>query len=221
MSFGKLYGFHGNSRSTVLLVIAKENNLDIEFAEVKPPNVDAAYLKLNPLARVPTFVGSDGLLLTEVMAVAIYFSSQVEDTTLLGSSKADFASIIRWMSFTNSEVLPKLGGWFRPLIGMDPFNKARVEDSKKAALKALRVLEQHLQLHTYLVIGTVTLADFFAASMLSRGFAYVLDTAWCFENPNTTRWYKEITSLPSWKAVIPSAKMIEVALKYPPTDGQP
>ena len=66
------FDMQGNSRSTVLLVIAKENNLDIEFVEVKPPKVDAEYLKLNPLARVPTFVGSDGLLLTEVMAIAIY-----------------------------------------------------------------------------------------------------------------------------------------------------
>jgi elongation factor 1-gamma len=78
ISFGKLYGSHnrlcylGNSRSTVLLVIAKENNLGIKFAEVKPPKVDAEYLKLNPLALVPTFVGTDGLLLTEVMAIAIY-----------------------------------------------------------------------------------------------------------------------------------------------------
>jgi elongation factor 1-gamma len=124
------------------------------------------------------------------------------------------------MSFTNSEVLPKLGGWFRPLIGLDPFNKDRLEDSKKAASKALKVLEQHLELHTYLVNGTVTLADLFAASMLSRGFSCVLDSAWRSENPNITRWYKEITGQPSWKAVIPSTKMIEVALKDPPTIGQ-
>jgi elongation factor 1-gamma len=125
------------------------------------------------------------------------------------------------MSFTNSEVLPKLSGWFRPLVGIDPFDKARVEDSKKAALKALAVLEQHLQHHSYFVSGNITLADFFAASMLSRGFAYVLDSAWCSGHPNITRWYRQIINQPSWKAVVPSAKMIQVAVTYPAAAGQP
>jgi hypothetical protein len=33
------------------LVIAKENNLDIEFVEVKPPKVDAEYLKVGSRAK--------------------------------------------------------------------------------------------------------------------------------------------------------------------------
>lgn len=122
------------------------------------------------------------------------------------------------MSFTNSEVLPKLGGWFRPLINKDPFNKDRVDESKRGALMALRVLEQHLQHQSFLACDDITLADFFAASMLSRGFMYVLDGAWCSESPNITQWYKIITSHPSWKAVMPSTKMIDFALKYPSSD---
>lgn len=54
------------------LVVAKENKLDIELVHTQPPNVDAEYLKLNPLGCVPTFVGSNGFLLSEVMAIAIY-----------------------------------------------------------------------------------------------------------------------------------------------------
>ncbi|CRK38558.1 hypothetical protein BN1708_020538, partial [Verticillium longisporum] len=50
-------------------------------------------------------------------------TSQNEKTTLLGKTKQDYASILRWMSFVNSEVLPPLGGWFRPLLGRDPYNK--------------------------------------------------------------------------------------------------
>jgi len=51
-----------------------------------------------------------------------------------------YASILKWMSFFNSEVLPPLGGWLRPILGRDPYNKKNVDDSSKAALKAVGVV---------------------------------------------------------------------------------
>ncbi|KAL2432501.1 Elongation factor 1-gamma 2 [Exophiala dermatitidis] len=216
MSFGKLYGYKDNARSTALLAVAKENNLDIELVETRPPNVDTEYLKLNPLGRIPTFVGSNGFVLTESIAIAIYFTSQNEKTTLLGKTKQDYASIVRWMSFSNSEVLPNIGGWFRPLIGRDPYNKKSVDDAKAAALKALKVLEQHLLVHTFLVGERITLADLYVTSQISRGFQYVLDKAWRSENPNTTRWFETVTAQPIWKAIIEQPILVEEAVKYTP-----
>ena len=72
MSFGKLYAFEDNARSIVLRAVAKENNLDIDLVETRPPDVTTDYLKLNPLGRVPTFVGANGFILTESIAIAIY-----------------------------------------------------------------------------------------------------------------------------------------------------
>lgn len=57
----------------VLLAIAKENNLDIEFIETEPAKgLSAEYKKLNPLGRVPTFEAPNGWVLSEVIAIAIY-----------------------------------------------------------------------------------------------------------------------------------------------------
>merc|ERR1712169_168179 len=164
-------------------------------------------------ARVPTFVGANGFILTESIAIAIYFASQNEKTTLLGKTKQDYASIVRWMSFSNSEVLPTLSGWFRPLIGRDPYNKKSVDDSKAAALKVLQVLEQHFPIHTFLVGERLTLADLFTASQIARGFQYTLDKAWRSENPNVTRWYDTITNQPIWKAIIEQPIMVEAEVK--------
>jgi elongation factor 1-gamma len=58
-----------------LLAVAKENKLDVELVETKPPVKDLEYLKLNPLGRVPTFVGANGYILTETMAIAVYCTS--------------------------------------------------------------------------------------------------------------------------------------------------
>ncbi|PVH92018.1 eEF1-gamma domain-containing protein [Periconia macrospinosa] len=213
MSFGKLYSYAGNPRTTSLLAVAKENGLDLEFVETQPSEASAEYLKLNKLGKVPTFEGADGYVLSESIAIAVYLTSQNEKTSLLGKTKQDYASILRWMSFANQEVLTPLGGWFRPIIGRDPYNKKNVDESQKAALKAVHVFEEHLLTHTYLVGERLTLADIFAASIFARGFQYFFDKKWRSENPNVTRWYETVYNVPSYTAVAGKLEFIEEAIK--------
>jgi hypothetical protein len=140
-------------------------------------------------------------------------ASQNEKTSLLGKTKQDYATILRWMSFANTEVLSPLGGWFRPILGRDPYNKKNVDESQKAALKAVHVIEEHLLTHTYLVGERLTLADIFAASILARGFQYFFDKQWRDDNPNTTRWYETIYNQSSYSAVAPKLEFISEAMK--------
>ncbi|KAI9653588.1 MAG: hypothetical protein M1831_005970 [Alyxoria varia] len=219
MSFGKLYSFIPNARSIGILAAAKDNKLDLELVETKPSDgVSTDYQKLNKLGRVPTFVGTDNYVLTECLAIAVYVTSQNEKTTLLGKTKQDYASILRWMSFGNSEVLPQIANWFRPLTGQDPYNKKNVETSQKSANQALKVLEDHLMINTFLVGERITLADLMVAGFVSRGFENVLDKKWRQDNPSTTRWYETIVNQPIYNAVIPEAKFCAEALKnQPPT----
>lgn len=125
------------------------------------------------------------------------------------------------MSFVNSEVLPPLGGWFRPLIGRDPYNKKNVEESQKAALKAVHTLEEHLLTHTYLVSERLTLADIFGASILARGFQYFFDKTWRSNNPNVTRWYETVYNLPSYTQTAGKLEFINEAIKYVPPKKEP
>ncbi|KAG9233723.1 putative elongation factor 1-gamma 2 [Amylocarpus encephaloides] len=215
--FGKLYTYPGNPRSTAIHAVAKANNVDIEVVEIEPAKgVSADYLKINKLGKVPTFVGADGYTLHESIAIAIYITSQNEKTTLLGKTKQDYATILKWMSFFNSEVLPTLGGWFRPLIGRDPYNKKSVEDSSKAALKAIGVVEDHLLNNTYLAGERITLADLFAAGIISRGFQFFFDKKWRSGNPNVTRWYETVYNQPIYSAVVDELTFIDEAIKYTP-----
>jgi elongation factor 1-gamma len=215
--FGKLYTYPGNPRSTAILAVAKANNVEVEVVETEPgKGLSDEYLKLNKLGKVPTFVGSDGYTIHEAIAIAIYITSQNEKTTLLGKTKQDYATILKWMSFFNQEILPALGGWFRPLIGRDPYNKKSVEDSSKAALKAVSVVEEHLLHHTYLAGERITLADLFAAGIISRGFQYFFDKQWRSENPNVTRWYETVYNQPIYSAVVPKLSLIDEAIKNTP-----
>lgn len=100
-------------------------------------------------------------------------AAQNEKTTLLGKTKQDYAQILRWMSFSNSDIISPLGSWFLPLIGREPYNKKNVDTAQAKALKAISVLENHLLSQTFLIGERLTLADLFVTSILSRGFQLV------------------------------------------------
>lgn len=73
MAFGKLYSIEGNPRTTAIKAVAVANNIDLEFVNTDVINgVDADFLKVNPLGKIPTFVGADGFVLSECIAIAIY-----------------------------------------------------------------------------------------------------------------------------------------------------
>jgi elongation factor 1-gamma len=224
MAFGKLYTYPGNPRSTAIRAVAKANNIELEVVETEPAKgVPEEYLKINKLGKVPTFVGEDGFTLHEAIAIAIYITSQNEKTTLLGKTKQDYATILKWMSFFNSEVLPSLGGWFRPLLGRDPYNKKNVDDAIKATGTCVSVIEEHLLHNTYLAGERVTLADLFAAGIISRGFQYFFDKKWRSENPNTTRWYETVYNQPIYSAVVDKLALIDepVLKNQAPKKDQP
>ncbi|KAL1584721.1 hypothetical protein WHR41_06850 [Cladosporium halotolerans] len=220
MGFGKLYSYPGNPRTIAIQAVANVNNLDLEFVHTEPAKgVSDDYKLINKLGLVPSFVGADNFTLTECIAIAIYLTSQNEKTTLLGKTKQDYASILRWMSFANSQVLPALGGSFRPLIGRDPYNKKSVDDNLKATAANVKVLEDHLLVNTYLVSERITLADIFAAGILSRGFQFFWDPEWRSQHPNVTRWFRTITSQDIYTAVVEKTEFCEKPLENKPPGG--
>ena len=120
------------------------------------------------------------------------------------------------MSFANSEILPALGGWFRPLIGRDPYNKKNVEDSARKCNATVGVLENHLLINTYLVGERLTLADIFTTAIVARAFEHFFDKEWRQLNPNVTRWYETVHNQPYYTAISGTPKFIDEAKKNQP-----
>ena len=116
-----------------------------------------------------------------------------------------YANILKWMSFFNSEVLPRFGDWYGPLQGRVPYNKKAVEDASKAALRAISVAEEHLLHNTFLVGERITVADIFGASVIARGLQLVFGKAWREEFPNVTRWFTTIYNQSIYSSVAPAA----------------
>ena len=161
----------------------------------------------------PCIVSFSDLIFNYWFVADIAVASQTPKTTLLGSIKQDGADILHWMSFANSEILPPLAGWFAPLIGRAPYIKSQVAKSRTQTLKAVQVLEDHLHKRTFLVGERVTLADLFVASIIGRGFQYVLDRKWREGHPNVTRWYETVHNVPYYAAVAGEMMLIEELAK--------
>ena len=222
----------GNPRTTSLLAVAKANNIKLDLVHTEPAKgVSTDYLKLNRLGKVPTFEGSDGYVLSECIAIAIYrecisypslspasaciydepstfnysypclkttveirihtlnyltsktlpyttsvmeiwnyramanpfltVTSQNEKTTLLGKTKQDYASILRWMSFANSELLPSSVAGSALSSAATRTTRRTSMTSMKAVAAKVKVMEDHLTINTYLVGERLTLADIF------------------------------------------------------------
>ena len=120
-----------------------------------------------------------------------------------------YASILKWMSFFNSEVLPPLGDWYRPLLGKIPYNKKNVDEASTKALKAVKILEEHLTHNTFLVGERITLADLFAAGIISRGFEFFFDKKWRNESPSVSRWYETVYNQPIYSEVAAPFKLLD------------
>ncbi|KAH7318708.1 hypothetical protein B0I35DRAFT_432783 [Stachybotrys elegans] len=209
MAFGTLFHKADNPRSTAIKAVAKANGLELNLVEADTTNPSAEHLKASKLGKIPAFVGEDGYTLSECIAIAIYFASQNEKTTLLGKTKQDYASILKWMSYFNSEALPALGSWYLPLLGRSPYNKKNIDEAIKTVQKIVNVVEEHLLTNTYLVGERITLADLFAAGIITRGFQYFFDKTWRQEHPNVTRWYETVVNQPIWTATTPKLELLE------------
>ncbi|KAI9726428.1 MAG: hypothetical protein M1828_001250 [Chrysothrix sp. TS-e1954] len=217
MAFGKIYSYPENNRTTGLLVVAKENKLDIEVVDTRPSKgVSDDYRRINKLGKIPTFEGADGYVLSECGAIAVYLTSQNEKTPLLGKTKQDYASILRWLSFSNTEIIPHFGPWIQGLTGTIPYNKKNVETAEEKANKSMKTLEDHLLINTYLVGERISLADIMTASAIMPPMSAVFDKKWRSAHPSVTRWVETIVNQPMWKAVGVSTTFIDEAIKYTP-----
>lgn len=140
--------------------------------------------------------------------------SLAEDKSLLGKSEQDYAQIIRWFSFANTELLPTSARAFQPIIGKVPYNKKQVSDANADLATIAQIFEQRLSEFTYLVGERLTLADLFAASVAIRGFQYLFGSEWRAAHPATTRWFTTIIAHPILAPAFADFKFIEKPVEY-------
>ncbi|KAF7499323.1 hypothetical protein DV113_002598 [Geotrichum candidum] len=204
MSVGTLY-----IKNIAPLAVAKELGLDINVQEP-----DAKFAELFPVKKIPAFVSADGFAVHELFAVTVY--RNLKESTLLGSTKEDYASVLKWASFANQDVWQAIRSALFPITGRSPYNKKAVDAGIAEAETYANVLEQYLTKHTYLVGERVTAADFVVVSVLARGFDSIWAADFIKSHPALTRYFSTLIKQDTLAEYYTEFKFREEPIKYTP-----
>ena len=102
------------------------------------------------------------------------------------------------MSFVNMDVLPSVGGLILPLIGRNQVIRKNTEDCLAAFHQHCKLTDDHLKKHKFLIGERITVADYFAVSLLTGVFKVFHKTVHR-DYPNMSRWFYEAYNMPLWK----------------------
>lgn len=116
------------------------------------------------------------------------------------------------MCFTNTELLPAIGGCILPLLGKPQIIRHNVEDCLRAMYKECKLIDDRLAGNKYLIGERLTVADLFTVSALAGAYM-VFHKVLRPQYTSMTRWFDEIYSIPMYKEVAGHLPLLN--LPYP------
>jgi glutathione S-transferase len=127
--------------------------LDIFAGDTLTPEFRA----MNPARTTPVLELDDGRHLPESGAILAFLA---DGTELLPGDRFDRASVLRWLLFEQSDVVPMIAGLrFRLLTGRWTLDEPEAARRQAGAREVLDVLESHLRREPFLAVGRYTIAD--------------------------------------------------------------
>lgn len=165
-----LYGIEW-SRAKYVLFTLVELSLDFQHVRINPFEKEKyapGYLKLNPLAQVPTLVDGD-LVLTEAIAINFYLSRKYGAGKLWADRLEDEAQIYKWSLFAVTQMETACVDLIlhRKVLDAKVRNPGIAQAAEKKLMKPLGVLNNHLAGKDFLVAGKFTVADINMAGVLT------------------------------------------------------
>jgi len=204
---GTLYTYPDNFRAFKVLIAAQYSGANVKVQEnfvFGETNTAKDFLAKFPTGKVPAFEATDGTCLTESNAIAYYVAN---NALRASESPVHSAQVIQWMQFADSEILPASCTWVFPTLGAMQFNKSQTDRAKEDVKKAMKVLNDHLLHHTFLVGERISLADIAVACTMFHLYQHVMDPEFRKPFGNTNRWFTTIVNQPQVKKVIGDFKL--------------
>ncbi|KAI9449361.1 glutathione S-transferase-like protein [Lactarius psammicola] len=203
----KLHGLALSTCTRRVALVAKERNIPYTLSPVdlgKGEHKSASYIEHHPFGQVPYITQDDGFELYESRAICRYLANLGSGPALVPTEPRALAKFEQAASVEYSN--------FDPIASTIAYEKVfKLYQGKKtnedlvtelvARLEAkLDGYEKILSKQKYLAGDEVTLADLFHLPYGTMVFEQ-LQLGGIDKRPNVLRWWKDITSRPSWQAV--------------------
>ena len=163
--------------------------IDILKGESRTPE----FLAKNPSGRVPLLEVASGRYLPESNAILWYLAG---GTPLAPDDRIDRAETLQWMFFEQHSLEPNLGSarfWLTMIKGGRELQQHSLEDWMEKGYQALRVIEKHLRIHSFLAANRYTIADIALYAYTHVAHECDFDLA---AFPSIRSWLKRVASQP-------------------------
>lgn len=187
-------------------VFLAEKGIEAAFEQVdimRGGHKTPEFAKLNPAARVPVLILDDGTAISETMAICRYFEAIHPEPALLGRSPRDIAEIEMWNRRAEFNFLFTVAQCFRHLHPAmaaleTPQVPAWAEANKPRVMDIIHIFDEALSKTQFLAGEAFSVADITAA--IATDFMRVARLTVPDEATNFKRWYREVSSRPSFNA---------------------
>ncbi|KAI0092259.1 glutathione S-transferase [Irpex rosettiformis] len=213
----KVYGLPQSSATQRVLVVLKEKNVPYELVPVDffgGELKSLAFLAKSPFGLIP-YIDDDGFILCESLAICKYIAAKYAGSgTPLLPDQSDVKAVALFeeaCSVEESNFQPIATGivvekYFKAFRGLQPDDKV-VEECISKLNEKLGGYEAILKKRRFLTGDNMTVADLAhlptGTIIGDVGVKLLGDPD---KRPNVARWWKEISSLPSWLTVVAEAK---------------
>ncbi|KAF8072245.1 glutathione S-transferase [Lyophyllum atratum] len=208
----KLYGASISTCVRRVAAVLLEKQVPFELIAVdfaKGEHKSPEFLEKQPFGQMP-YIDDDGFILYESRAIARYIAAKYADqgTKLIPTGLKENALFEQACSIEQSNFDASASGAvfekvFKPRHGLTTDQAVFDEHLKKLDAK-LDAYDVILSKQKYLAGDELTLADLFHlpyGALLEAAGSNIMET-----KPNVARWFKDISSRPSWQAVKSEAK---------------
>jgi GST-like protein len=211
----KLYGM-GSPNVVKVYIALEELGLPYEVAPVDVftgKQFDADFLKLNPNAKVPVIVDSDGpggkpYTCFESGAILLYLAEKTGK--LLSKDMAAKYDAIQWVMVQMSTVGPMFGQHVHFLRFAPAGNDYAKSRYTTQAVRVSEVIEQRLASSPFLGGSEYSVADI-ATFPWSRNIPALMGEAAAAKFPHTMKWVATIAERPAVKAALAKVDAVRAA----------
>jgi glutathione S-transferase len=186
-------------------IFLAEKGLSIPRREVDAAgkaNETPAFLRLNPLGKLPVLELDDGTSISESLAICRYLEEFHPNPSLMGQTPRETAQIDMWTLRMEFELSRPIAQVF---LHTSEFYRGRIEQvpqvadhARRQALSTMQWLDGELASRQYIADGAYSMADIVAQCAFVLGEAVGLRIP--PEMTHLSRWFAAVTARPTARA---------------------